>query len=440
MTRSFFPFRRFPKCAMSKLNTPSSLLLARVIAAGSAIVTSPIIAQAVGAEGRGLVAAALTVLAIVPIALALGLPWAVRRRCAVNSDDQLAVLRTANLFSLGLLFPAILVGYILCATILSDLSLESKLVLMAGLALTPLVVSRNCQYSYLVVRSRFHALFLSTVSQPIFILLSVILSFSIGKLTVTVAIFCSAFSVVLSYLTTVFLVRLPLWGPVVPLGSLARESLASAGAQIAEIASYRLNQLILLPVIGAASLGNYAVGINLAMAPAPVGQAMGSATFFTTANAGPESTHDIVKRTLRAAVSLASLVAAFIAVACPLVIPLAFGQQFQPAIHATQILCLGSVFVIANYTITSNLIALGCSARASAAQYTGFLVGLITVLSLGFYYGLYGAAVGSVVGFLATSVVGSVLVKAPASAWMPTVSGAKDGILILQGKLYGRRG
>ncbi|WP_261392929.1 oligosaccharide flippase family protein [Rhodococcus sp. BP22] len=418
----------------SVVSTPAGLLVSRIVASAAAIVTSPMIARSTGADGRGLIAAAMTVLMIVPIALALGLPWAVRRRCALSLDGRDLVVRSAQVLSLAMLVPAVVIGLVLNATLLSALPNAAKVWLLVGLALTPLIISRNCLYSLLVVQNRFRALFLATVSQPLTNVILILILFVSGSLNIASAIATTTTSILVSYILTSSIDDSKKFGKLVSLRSLLRESLASAGAQISEIASYRLNQLVLLPFIGSAALGNYAVAVNIALAPAPVGQAIGTATFRESANLDTIGKKEIAARTLNASVSIGFCAMLGILAVTPWAVPFFFGSEFRAAVMAAQILGIGLIFVVANYTLTSNMIAQGLNLRASFAQYIGFVVGLLAVIGFGVAFGLTGAAVGSVVGFATTSLASSVLLKVNISAWMPRWSGLVNSIRILRGK------
>ncbi|SNT40580.1 lipopolysaccharide biosynthesis protein [Rhodococcoides kyotonense] len=430
---------RLSRTLVNTVSSPAGLLVGRVVASGTAVITSPIIARAIGADGRGLVAASMTVLTVLPIALALGLPWAVRRRCAVDPANRMPVMRTSFILSLVSVIPAGAMGLALTHSILASLPPAGKVWLMVGLLLTPLIVSRNCLYSVLVIEDRFRALFFATVSQPIANLTVLTLLYLSGALTVASAIASTSVSVLVSFLITSRLNDIRLRGPKVPVGGLLREAIKSAGAQISEIASYRLNQLILLPIIGSAALGNYAVALNIALAPVPVGQALGTATFKKSATLDTEGRKAIVQESLRAAVSTGFLLMSIIAILAPWVIPFVFGSQFERSVPVTLILCIGALFVIANYTLTSNMIAQDRSHRASIAQYAGFSLGLVATVSLGHFFGLIGATVGSVLGFVTTSVTATLLLKVPLRAWIPTFAGVKCAGALLRGKTMQNR-
>nr|WP_256980040.1 hypothetical protein [Rhodococcus sp. 15-1154-1] len=325
------------------------------------------------------------------------------------------------------------IGVGLNVSLLSAMPTAAQMWFLGGLALTPLIISRNCLYSLLVVQGRFRTLFLATVSQPLLNVVAVVILFASSRLTIATAISSTTLSIAVSILLTWSIDVGRKFGDIVPLRGLFREAVSAAGAQISEIASYRLNQLILLPVIGSAALGNYAVAVNISLAPAPVGQAIGSATFRSSATLDASGKRQIAISTLSAAASVGICMAALIAMLAPFVVPLLFGPEFHSAVVATLILTLGLVFVIANYTLTSNLIAQGMSGRASVSQYSGFAVGTISITVLGHLLGLTGAAVGSVVGFLVTSAVSSVFLGVPISAWIPRVSGIRGAVLILKG-------
>ncbi|MCW3468055.1 oligosaccharide flippase family protein [Rhodococcus pyridinivorans] len=412
------------------LDRPVGLVLTRLVGASLALITSPVIARAIGPEGRGLTAAAITTLMIVPIALGLGLPWAVRQKVA-GAQDVFMVMRSARLLSFLSLLPAVPLGAVLAVTLFSGMPQSALVWLMAGLLVTPFVVQRNSAVSFFVVGREFRRISIVNIAQPIFFFISIIALGVLGNLTVTTVVASQTISMALACLTTMSLVKVPWRGARFPIRALARESLLASGAQISEIASYRLNQLILLPVIGSAALGYYAVAVNVALAPAPIGQAISSSTFSEFARASGDERHKKVADSLQSCCYLAIVVALVIAVLSPLLIPLAFGQEFRPAVLATIIMSAGLVFVICNFLLTSALVADGRSGAASNAQLVGFAGGTVMLFVLAFPFGLVGAAIASTIGFALTSVYSSWALSLGPRDWLPRRGVQKRAIRIL---------
>ncbi|MGX6508887.1 oligosaccharide flippase family protein [Rhodococcus sp. SJ-2] len=412
------------------LDRPAGLVLTRILGAGLALLTSPLIARAIGPDGRGLTAAAITVLMMVPIALGLGLPWAVRQRAAYE-DDVYSVLRTARIVSFFTLVPAVLLGGALVLTLLADMPGGAKWWLVIGLGLTPLVVQRNSTVSALVVIQDFRRISLVNLSQPVAFFIIIVALWLFGPLTVTTVVGAQSASLALGFATTAFLLPVSWRGARFQMDTLVRESVLASGAQISEIASYRLNQLILLPVIGSAGLGYYAVAINVALAPAPVGQAISSAVFTDIAEAEGDHRRQKILVSLQASFYLAVIMAMIIIALSPMVIPLAFGDDFSPAVPATMILAAGLVFVICNFVLTSCLVANGRSGAASVAQIAGFVSGVLLVFALGIPFELTGAAIASSVGFLVTAAYSSWALSIRPLEWVPRKKSRKAAFQIL---------
>ncbi|MFE7416417.1 lipopolysaccharide biosynthesis protein [Rhodococcus sp. NPDC057529] len=415
------------------IRSPAGLVIARLLSAALALVTSPLIARAIGAEGRGLVAAATTALMILPIGLAFGLPWAVRRRCSLDAQSH-AVIRSARLLSLLTIVPGVGFAFLLYATLLSDLPEHAGVWFVVGLALTPLVVTRNCQISLLVVEQKYLRILLVTLSQPAAYFVLILGLFISSRLSVTAVISSYVVSVGVSYLMTSRIVLIPWFGNRVSWRPLVGEAWRASGAQISEIASYRLNQLLLLPLIGGAALGNYAVAVNIALAPAPIGHAVGAAGFKGMATGSEADRRKSVDKSLRSAVWLAILSALGVSALSPFVIPWAFGREFRSAIPATIVLAVGGVFVICNYVMTSGLVARNQPGRASIVHFSGFIVGLVALLLLSPPLGLMGAALASVIGFVATSVTASVFLRVGIGLWIPRLSHLRSSFSVLFGR------
>jgi O-antigen/teichoic acid export membrane protein len=232
-------------------------------------------------------------------------------------------------------------------------------------------------------------------------------------------VFSYVASVASSYILTSRVSHVSWLGSRVRSKPLAREAWSASGAQISEIASYRLNQLILLPLIGGAALGNYAVATNVALAPAPLGHAVGAVGFKDMAAGTKDSGRASLEDSFRAAVWLAALSTLFVSLIAPFVIPLAFGREFATAVPATIVLAIGGFFVICNYVLTSGLVARGQTSRASYSHFSGFIVGMIALFALSIPFGLMGAAFASLIGFLATAIVASFYLKVGIRLWLP---------------------
>ena len=80
--------------AVRFFNSPMTMLGSRLSVAALGLISAPLIAQALGPSGRGETASALATMYLVPILLALGMPFEVRRR--VLADGGMGAVRTAR--------------------------------------------------------------------------------------------------------------------------------------------------------------------------------------------------------------------------------------------------------------------------------------------------------------------------------------------------------
>ncbi|MDV6266541.1 oligosaccharide flippase family protein [Rhodococcus globerulus] len=412
------------------VKAPSAILISRLIASILALAGSPIVARAIGPEGRGLTAAAITVLTLVPIGLALGLPWAVRRQSVIENDSS-DVLRSARIIALFSVVPATAIGAALCFTILAELDIWSKIFLIIGLILTPGLIIRNCQISIMVVKSQYFNIFLVTVAQPAVYFVSIAILFVLHLVTVATVIGSYVFAIAFSYCATSTLNSVAWLGSRAPIAKLIRESFSAAGAQISEIASYRLNQLILLPLIGAHALGQYAVATNVALAPAPIGPALATSSFRSIAEADRNRVADTIRSSFRGVVVVAFAATLSVSILAPIAVPLAFGSEFLSAVPATLILSVGAFLVICNSMMTSCLMAINKGKKASLAHYLGFLVGMCLLFLLSFQLGLVGAAISAVLGFLVTSTILSRSLSIGLRDWLPRIALFKPTVMLI---------
>lgn len=404
--------------ALQISNSPSALLMSKIVGSIVTLASAPILARALGPDGRGITAAVTAVIFLVPLLASFGLPWVVRRRCAVDPDPH-AVVRTAQLLGVLSIIPTIAVGFAVDSLLFSDLSSTQKVALYCSLAATPLVVSRNIAISHLVIRAEYRKISILTLAQPIFYVLAVLFLFFSGRLTVSTAIAAYGLSLVATYISTIHFNEVSFRGSRVSIRPLAKESFRAFGAQIAEMSSYRLDIIMLLPIAGPNAVGLYSVATSVTMAPTPAGNAVGAATFRPIATAPDGQRADLLAESFKHAVVLGLVAGAAILVAAPVAVPLIFGNAFQPAVTTTMILSAGTVLVVVNQVLTSSLFAINRGFAVTFAQVGGVVVGIVALIILASRFGANGAAAAGVAGYLVTTVVGTRALQVPIRLLVP---------------------
>lgn len=383
-------------CAkVNLLRTPSSLMVGRIGASMLMLGSAPIIARTIGPDGRGVTAAAVAVIALLPVFLGAGMPWAVRRQGAI-ADDPKSVARTARFICAFLSVPALLTVVAVDQLLFSEQNAGVRLTIALGVMSAPLIVHRNNLISLFVVEYKYLQIFLATVVQPAVYFVGVCALALAGRLDVVGVLAAYNLGTLATVLTASYGARIGLRGIRGSARSLVRESIRSAGAQIADASSQRLDQVLLMPLVGASTLGHYSVAVNYGTAPTPVGQAIAASYF-------PQIARKYDVRTVLLSVRGSGCVAAVISIvgvfAAPFLVPFIFGSEFAPSVIPAQILSIGAGLLVVSACASSALFASGRGLAVTVSQFLGLAAGIGAMYLLAPIWGATGAACASLIGY-----------------------------------------
>src|SRR5664280_28081 len=216
--------------------------------------------------------------------------------------------------------------------------------------------------------------------------------------------------ILVSGLPCLVVVNGKLRGPLKPDARLAPEmlrfGLPSTLTSIPQTINLRFDQLLIIAFLPARSLGFYVVAVAWSGAVAPLLSAVGSVLFL---HVSAERDTDRQGRMLAAALQGGALVAAASSVAlmllAPFLLPLVFGSRFAPSIPSALVLVpAGAVLAWAGIT-EEGLRGLGRPTIVLVAEGVGAVVTVATLPVLLTTYGIFGAAVASLVGYSTVAVV-----------------------------------
>lgn len=376
----------------------SLLLVGRLGATLLAFVTAPIIARAIGPEGRGETAAAIALFNLVPIILAIGIPLEVRRLSALGHAE--AAVRAARLVCVCAIPVSAVLGFLASVAVFASFPPSARLIASLGVAASPLMMMWTCDLSVLIAAERYRGVMILQLLQPL-AYLALIVTFALaGELTTGTALVANITGTAATFIAGVCLTRVGVGGPRVPLRDLLRGGLKFAGSSIAETASSRLDQVLALPLIGAFQAGLYSVAVTVASIPMALGQALGATYFPLVARAsGPErETHKAAG--VRSAISLAFMTAPIILVGAWIGIPLLFGEEFSDAVPVAWISGFGTCALIVGYVCSLILAAEGAGSAMTWAQVSSLIAGVGFLYLLAPVLGAIGAAIASTAGYL----------------------------------------
>lgn len=419
--------------ARHALDRPISVVLSRLLSAGLGLVSALFLARALGPSGRGEASAALAVVGLLPIALGFGIPLVVRRR-TVLVDSPAGAIRGARLAALALVPVSVAVALLCRWSFLGDLATGDARIFTLSASLSSLSILWICNANVLLAQGRYGA-FAATNLLPIVVYVGLVAIGGLaGWLTVGFALMANLAGSFSTLVLTSILVPVGLRGETDSPPLMLREGFRFSGSQIAEAASYRLDQAIALPVVGATQAGFYAVAATLSLIPFALGQALAAATFKRIATADGFDQARQVEAVLRAAAVLSICTVLGMAAASPAMIPLVFGADFQKALVPSLIAFVGSVGVVLSYVAASAHTALGRGWVMTTAQLVGLVIGIGLLYLLGPSNGAIGLAVASSVGYWVTAVILVSALPVGLRGVIPRPSDGRSSVALLLGR------
>lgn len=417
-------------------NSPVVVVAGRLVSVGLSFISAFILARALGPDGRGQTAAALAVASLLPVLAGVGLPLVVRRR-AQDHEEMAMAIRAVRLIALVATIPSALVGLGLTHTLLGSLDSTARLPFVTACACAPIAVLWICDANVLLAHHRLFAYAVVSTTQTFSFVAVVTVGLALDIISVTFVIWANLLATVLTLAVTTAFVQVPLRGDRTSPHRLLHEGVSFAGSQVAEASSYRLDQAVALPIIGAAEAGYYSVAAAIAMLPFAVGQAIGSAVYEQVATTGqPEQRRLYIGASIRYAGMLATGTTCLVAAITPWAVPLAFGHEFAPAIRATLIALAGSVAVAVSYVASALLTAQGRGWAMTRAQVLGLFVGIAALFLWGPALGAVGASLASSLGYVTTLLMSLWALGLPVSSYLPQRGDLRAQFhLVLSGRL-----
>lgn len=360
------------------------------------LITGPLLARALGPDGRGTLAAILVPLGIAPIVANLGLNFYAVRESARGRPPALLI---------GSLAPVIIVlGAVtmLLAPVLSGLFAGDREVvyhyLTIGFLVLPLTLFGEILVSIAVGQERWRAYVGVRLIPPLILLVGLITLYVLDRLTIGGAATLTIVSATLAVVPVLPMV----WAAGKPRFdfSVTRESVrfgfkAWVGG-LGSAANVRLDQLLMIRLVEARELGLYVVAFTTAgILVTPVLGAITSGSFPRFSTADPM----LIARVVRVTLLGVTAVSVSFAVMIPFLVPVVFGRTFDSAVPVAWILLAANI-PFAGVTVLSAALTArgrpGSSAKAELLTLGVTVPGLLLLLpSLG---GI-GAALVSLVAY-----------------------------------------
>ncbi|MGN7970578.1 lipopolysaccharide biosynthesis protein [Microbacterium sp. 22296] len=414
-------------------NSPMTMLGSRLSVAALGLISAPLIAHALGPSGRGETASALAAMYLVPIVLAFGMPFEVRRR--VLADGGMGAVRTARRLALLTVVPAGLLAWLAVSTLFSGFDTGAAVAVVVALACTPLMVCWMIDIGVVGAQRRFGAVALLQATQPIVYVGGILVLALMDAMSVAGVIWANVIGSAATALLGAMLNRTHRAKPV-PWKPLLRGSSTFYGAQASDAAYQRLDQVLMLPLIGSHEAGLYSVAVTIGTLPVFLAHAVAAPVFSDISHSSGRGRVRATGEAIRSAFVVGLASAIFLAVVSPWGVPLLFGAAFTDALPAVMFAILGSLFVVVAVSAGEVLSAQNLGVRLTIAQASGLVTCLVLLFSFGPIFGAIAAAIANASGVVIALTVMLLSIRPPVRTIVPRPS---DAMLVVR-RLTGRGG
>jgi O-antigen/teichoic acid export membrane protein len=394
------------------------LTVANALAGAAGLITGPLLARALGASGRGDLAAILVPFSLAPSVLSLGIPaYAYRELPRGRPVDEI-------IGSLGLPVLALGIAGALAAVPVADALAGGRgtvrLFLVIGFLSMPIVTVAGLVASSLGALERWRRVVATRLIPFVVAFAAIIVLYAVGRLTVATAAAATLLGALLSLLPGLSLLT-ERGRPVFRL-AVAREGvgfgLKSWVGGLAMIANARLDQLLMITVVAPRELGLYAVATTLA----------GASTLATGALAPPLMTRMAAGQTYLLPQALRITLAATVALnvtlglATPVLLPALFGPEFHDAVAMAIVLLAANVSFAGASILSAALQADGAPLIPSLGEGIALVVTVAGLAALLGPLGGLGAAIVSLAAYSASFVFQLIMARrridAPLTAYL----------------------
>jgi O-antigen/teichoic acid export membrane protein len=371
------------------------LTTANVLGAATGFISGPLLGRALGASGRGDLAAILVPLALVPGVLGLGIQsYAYRALPRGRRADEVIGSLGLPLLVIGLLTAAAAVPI---ADALAGGRETVRTFLIVGLVMTPLALIVTLLATSLAALERWRAVVAITLLPFWVPFIGIVVLYIAGALTVATAAAVTIAATPISFapaLPLIWSVRRPVFRP-----ALARQALGfglrSWVGGLAQLANLRLDQFLMITMVAPRVLGLYAVATTIA----------GAAGLATSALAPPLMTRiasgerQLTPRAVRITLAVTVVLNVVLALATPILLSVLFGPEFLGAVGMTLVLLVAAVPQAGASVLSSALQADGLPSIPSIGEGLALSVTVVGLLTLLRPLGGIGAALVSLAAY-----------------------------------------
>lgn len=363
----------------------------------SALAIAPILARALGIDGRGEVAAATAPLLLCMAALTLGLPESITYHVAGGGPLRRRAGALALLAACGVV--GVAAAFLFSGFLSAGDSALAQLMVVATLGLIPALIVSGLR-SEALGQGLWWTIAIERLGSGILRVVAVYGFFFAGALTPTTAALSIAVTTWVggaAYLFGSRRSRVSTTESAPSIGQLLGYGARIWIGSIAGILLMRLDQLLLTPLAGVTALGVYAVAVNVSEIILVFNSAVRDVVFAT---AGMTRNADDVATASRISTALTLSLGIVLAALSPWVIPWVFGADFDSAVLPAVILIAAVVIGNPGSVAGAGLSAFGYPGRRSIAIVCGLIANVVALIPLASALGASGAAWATFIGNL----------------------------------------
>jgi O-antigen/teichoic acid export membrane protein len=381
---------------------------------GIGVVTGAISARLLMPGGRGQLSAIQLWPSLLAVIATFGMPESIAFFTAKHRNQARQYLATALTASIIFSVPLIVVAYMTLPSILSSKGASVFLDARVYLIFIPIYALSflSAQAIRGIQRNLFWNLLRILPNFAWFLVLVFFVSLHLtNHVPVTPTMVANAYLAALSVVAvvTALIAVKALDGKFVPDISLCRPlfkyGLPVLGATLPVTLNLRLDQLVMTAITPARELGLYTVAVAWGGIVSPMLNSLGSIVLPRFASLPNESDQrTLLLRVSRTAILIASITGVIGLALTPLGIKLIFGHAYNGSINSAYILVIASSCLGVSFILTESLLGIRYTRGPLRAQIIGFVAMAVSLAFLLPRYGIFGAAVSSLIGYAVNTV------------------------------------
>jgi len=389
--------------------------------------TGIIVARHLGAPGRG----ELTALIVWPPLLAnicsFGIPSALLYHARKRPGERDALFSAAMLIGVGLSAVSIAAGFLILPFALIRYDAATVHLAQLFLFVTPEILLSYIIGALLQVTDRF-SFFNQVRFVPVIVtLVGLIAVQSAGALTAGSAAACYLLPSIPMLVWTIWRLRgiasFSFHAFGANLKRLIDYGWRAAGVTILATLAQQVDQILIIALVSATSMGLYVVALSVSRVPLLVFSSVTDVITSKTVGLAPAEITAIVGRYVRSSMATGTLAALALAAIVPLVVPWFYGSDFAAAIRITEVLLVELVATGVAIVLSVAFMAVARPGAVSLLQGGSIVLAVPLMVALIPRLGLMGAALGlvitSLVRLAATIAIYPRIVGTPAPSILP---------------------